>query len=292
MVAQVETAWIKTYRDTVEGVLQQKDSRFAGKVSEDSYVGEGARPVMRVGEAATEEITTRGETKTEKELDLEARWITPRDWDAGPYREYDIDKVRHAAEFTGHWGVATKKAYNRRKDDLIIAAATGSAQTGKDGTGAAATFDTTNMRVTSGSAGMTVAKLREMKRRFEEQEVDLDEEALYCAISAKQHDNLLADIQVTSRDFNGGAPVLEKGMISQFMGFTFVRTQRLGTVSSERRCITWTPKGLHLGTWKEWEADVDINKRIRGNPVESYFKFKMNACRLDEKRVGEILCAE
>ncbi len=293
MVAAIETSWKYTFRDNIELTLQQKDSMFSGKVMEEGgIVGEGHRPDMKVGTIEAEEVNTRDEPKTGHEIDLEARWIIPRDYDIGPTREYDIDKVRNGIELTGSWVMAFKAARNRKKDALICAAATADALTGKYGAGAADTFDTTNMRVASGSMGMTVAKLREMRRRFKQRRVNLQEEQPYCAMTAVQEDNLLADIQVTSRDFNGGAPTLVDGRITRFLGFEFVPYEDLLTTGGERRCICWVKKGLYFGSWKEWSVDISINKNLRLDPVEAYGTFKENATRLDRKRVGEILCAE
>lgn len=294
MTAQIETSWVYKYKDDIEHELQQKMAKFRGAISEQACSGEGLRPVMRVGPATVSERTTRFQTMTPQELALTARWVEPTTYKVDPILEDNIDKVRNGVEFTSSYAQAAAQGINRQIDDLIIAAMYATAKTGKNGSDTTtAVFDTTNMRVATGSVGLTVAKLREMQRRFLEQEVDLDAEMPWCAISPKQNDNLLADIQVTSRDFNGGTPTLKEGRIDSFMGFKFLISNRLPTSSaSTRRCFCWVPSGMMLGMWANMNTSITTRNDLEGLPTQVYAEIQMGATRLHEYKVGEILCSE
>ena len=114
-------------------------------------------------------------------------------------------------------------------------------KTGENGTDNTV-FDT-NMEVAvnkgaGGATGMNIAKLREAKKLLMENEVDIDMDTLWCLLTAKQHDDLLSETQAISLDYNT-KPVLVDGKISQFMGFNFIHTERLGLYSKlmrERNC--------------------------------------------------------
>ena len=290
MAAQIETSWIKTYRDNVELVLQQKNSRFRAAVDEDSYTGEGARPILRVGEAVAKKRTVRYAAMTPEELAITSRWVTPESYEIGPFLEDNLDRVRNGIELNGAYTQAGASAAMRGIDDQIITAATGSAKTGKDGASTTA-FDT-NMSISSGSTGMTVSKLLDMMQLFKENEIDLDEEKVYLALSSKQDRDLMKDIQVTSADFNPAA-VLPNGRLSGYAGFEFIPSERLLTDGAgARRCIAWTPKGLHLGIWENPNFDINVRYDLSGQPIQVYGQYQIGATRTDEKRVGEILCAE
>ena len=48
----ITTAFVQEYKATTELLLQQKDSRFAARVSQDGYTGKAASVVEQFGEAA------------------------------------------------------------------------------------------------------------------------------------------------------------------------------------------------------------------------------------------------
>jgi hypothetical protein len=85
---------------------------------------------------------------------------------------------------------------------------------------------------------------------------------------------------------------LESGEIDTFMGFRFLRSERLPVnSSSQRRLPVWVPSGIMLGTWNGLET------RIGERPDKKYItqvfmKGTIGSCRTQEKKVVEIPCAE
>ena len=59
-------------------------------------------------------------------------------------------------------------------------------------------FDTANQQVAAASTGLTIAKLREAKRRLMAREVDFANDPAYIAVTSRQIENLLATTEVTS----------------------------------------------------------------------------------------------
>ena len=296
MPAEIEEAWKYEYSDNTRLTLQQKQPKIAvaGAIRVETASGEGFRPEMTVGEASVSERSARLEKRTPQELDVNGRWLAPRDFDCGPYPEDNIDRVRSGIQLLGTFTSSSVAAINRHKDAVAVAAMFGSASTGKNGTGTPAVFDSTNMRVSSGSTNMTVAKLLEAKKKLIYQEVDLDEEMPHCAMTELQWQSLMNDMKLISGDFNNDKP-LKKGVVEEYCGFIFhtVSSKRLtAKASTERRCPFWVPSGVFLGMWDNLQADIYEDKSYRGKTYMTYQSYSMAATRLDEKKVGDILCAE
>jgi hypothetical protein len=206
------------------------------------------------------------------------------------------DRLRTIAQFDSAYAKAGASALERGKDDLIIAAFFGSAKTGQSGS-TTTDFDDTNqlVAVTEGGAsatGMNVAKLREARKILRANEVDLDMEPVFCAISAEQEAELLNEYEVKMSGQTGVAPVMEDGKLKKFMGFNFIHSERLPTDdNSHRRCPFWVPSGMHLGMWEDISVSID-RIPLKHNATQIYVGGDFGATRIEEKKVGEIKCSE
>jgi hypothetical protein len=102
------------------------------------------------------------------------------------------------------------------------------------------------------------------------------------------------DLKVISSDYNANKPLV-KGQIEEYVGFKIhiLSSRRLTwTSSSDRRCPFWVPSGVFLGDWANLESDIYEDKSYRGKTYMVYSQLSMGATRLDEKKVGDILCTE
>lgn len=296
MAAEIEESWKYEYADNIRLTLQQKQPKIAvpGVIRVETASGEGFRPEMTVGEASVQERTVRLERRTPQELGVNGRWLAPRDYDCGPYPEDTLDRIRNGINMGGTFVSSSVAAINRYKDYIALSAMFGSAATGKNGTGAAATFDTSNMRVASGSTNMTAAKLIQAKEILMKYENDLDEETPHVAMTEKQWRSLMNDLKVTSSDYNSNKPLV-KGQIEEYVGFVihFLSSRRLSWLSSsDRRCPFWMPSGVFLGNWDNLITDIYQDKQYRGTTYMVYSSLSMAGTRLDENKVGDILCTE
>jgi capsid protein len=120
--------------------------------------------------------------------------------------------------------------------------------------------------------------------------VNMDADQFFVAMTAQQFDDLLAEVQTTSLDYNT-KPVLVDGRISNFMGFTFVHTELLAKASTTRSCIAWAKSGIHLGLWKDVSSSID-KRPDKSNSMQVYSTGTFGATRLEQGRVVEIQCTE
>jgi hypothetical protein len=292
MSFQVTVATVQTYKANIEQLLQQMDSRFLSAVDVRSdYVGKAAKIIEQVGQVAMRKRTVRHGDVVPVNTPHDARWIHPEDYDIADYVD-DQDKLRMLVDPTGIYAQNFKSAAMRQLDDLIINAAFATAFTGENGTTGVtwAAFVAANPghSIAAGGAGLTVAKLRAARKAFDAAEVP-ETEPLYMAISSEEHDDLLNEIQIVNTDYNDRA-VLVDGRVKSFMGFNFIRTERLLLSGTDRRVIAWAKSGLHCGIWQDVYTTVD-RLPAKGKTWQIYSCLTANATRTQEKKVVEVLCA-
>jgi len=293
----------QAYTTNVELLLQQKGSKLRPYVSVGNYVGKAANVIDQVGAIEASTVSGRFQPKGRTDAAVNKRWVYPSDKSI-PQLFDSRDKLRLISDpksvsvQNGAFGMG------RAIDDTIITAFFGTAKTGVDGA-TSTTFGSTlstsggqNISVLTGASaatGLNVAKLREVRRQALANEIDLDYETLYMAITSKQDANLLQEIQVISTDFND-RPVLKDGKVMSFLGINFIHVERLDTGTSDsgtaRACPVWVPSGMHLGIWNDLRATVAQRYDLEGNPWGLDTEMTMGATRTQEKKVFRVWCAE
>lgn len=291
-------AWyVQQFSTNVQLLLQQKGSRLRQAVMSGTHVGSQASPVDQIQPVTANKVISRFAAMPRVDALLTRRWAYPVDYDL-PQLIDTFDKLRLLTDPSSHYVQNAMYALGRSQDVEIIAAMFGTSNTGVEG-GTPVTFPTANqVSVQQGAAsptGMTVAKLREAKRILMANEVDLPSDPLYCAITSKQHDNLLAEVQVIDADYNGGKPVMEEGLITRFLGINFIHTELLNTGTDDQSGTStlvpiWAKSGVYLGIWNDMVSSLSIRHDLQGEPYQAYCKETIGSTRLDEKRVIEVFC--
>lgn len=287
----INTSFVQEYKATTELLLQQVDSRFAPLVSQDSYTGKAGSVIEQFGEAAARKRTSRYQSTPNLDVEQKRPWVFPVTYDWGRQVD-DVDKIRMLIDPTSPLTMAGVAAMNKSKDDEIIDSFFATMKVGENGDTDEA-FDTTNYRVAVDTGGtgssINVPKLQEASRMFMEAAKGEVDEPLYCAISSREHDALLKEIQVINKDFNGGDPVLVDGKVKRFMGFNFVITERLDITGGNRLIPCWRPSGMHLGNWGSLMVKVSEREDVSYN-WQVYLRHSIGATRTQTGKVVQILC--
>lgn len=295
----ITTVFVDEYKNNVEMLVQQMDSRLSKAVSTNNYKGKAGEVVNQIGAVAAQRITDRHGDTPILGTPLDRRWVYPKDWEWGDMIDRE-DELRMFIDSNLKSGYTTvgASALMRATDEEIVAAFFGPAKTGESGTTTKTFPSSQQVGVQVGGAssdvGLNVAKLKQAQEILLSNEVDVEMEDVYIAITAKQNTDLLNEAQVINADFHsyGGRPVLsEKGLIKSFMGFNFIHTQLLETdANNDFRVPVWVPSGMHLGTWNSLEARVYERGDKRMN-TQVYLRQTVGATRVQEKKVVEIKCA-
>lgn len=282
------------YANNIQLLLQQKGSKLRDKVMSGSHVGKQASPVDQIGSIAMQPVVSRFAPMGRVDASVDRRWVYPSDFDL-PQLIDSFDKLRLLLDPSSSYVQNAVYAAGRQMDDLIIDSFFGTAKTGEAG-GTSTTFPAGNqVAVNEGAAantGLTVAKLRKAKRLLMANQVDLESDPLTCVVTALQHDNLLAEAQVISMDYND-RPVLADGKIQRFLGIDFVHCERLDTDgSSYRRVPVFAKSGMYLGIWDDVKTDISQRKDLQSMPWQAYVTMTAGATRLEENKIVEIKCSE
>lgn len=289
MSFQVTTAFVQQYTTNVALLLQQRGSKLRGAVTTGSYTGKAAKAIEQIGAVTAQPRVTRHGDTPLISTPHDARWVFPTDYEWADLID-DQDKLRMLIDPTSPYALNGAYALGRAMDSIIINAALGTAKTGENGTNNTP-FDTSNQQVGASTTGLTIAKLREAKKILMENEVDVEMDPLFIAVTAQQLDDLLGTTEVTSADYNT-VKALVQGTVDSFMGFKFIHTELLGVdTSSNRRVIAWAQSGLHLGLWDDVNSRID-QRADKSYATQVYVKGTFGATRTEEGKVVEILCAE
>lgn len=201
----------------------------------------------------------------------------------------DADKVRMLIDPTSAYARTAAAAIGRAMDDAIIAAALGTAKTGKSGT-TSTSFLSSN--VIAGSAvDMTIEKLIKAKSLLDQSDVDPSIPRYIC-VSPRQIEALLNTTAVTSSDFNT-VKALVQGDIDTFMGFRFIVSNRLALDSGTnvRSCFAWAEDGIKLAVGKDVMARIE-ERADKSYATQVYYCATFGATRMEEEKVVKIDCDE
>ncbi len=201
MSNQVTTAFVQQYSQNLAHLAQQKGSRLRGLVRT-----EGVRAKQaffdQIGSQTASVRTTRGADTIINDTPHARRRVTLADYEVADLID-DQDKLRMIVDPTSSYAQAQAFAIGRAMDDVIISAATGTAYTGETGTTSVTLsgYNSGSQVIAAGGTAMTIAKLREAKFILDNADVDPSIPRV-IVVSPKQIQDLLADTDVTSSDFN------------------------------------------------------------------------------------------
>ena len=184
--------------------------------------------------------------------------------------------------------------FGRKKDKIILTAASGIAYTGKQG-GTSTTFDSDMTVTASGNAwsgstvGLNVDKLRGASYLLNSQDVPMEDRIIVA--HPYQQADLLNTTAVTSTDYNS-VKALVGGEVDSFMGFRFIWTTLVDKVGDDYICYAWHKTAMLLAIGQD---DFGFNARIEEDMTHNYAtqvynEMMVGATRMDEARIVQIKC--
>ena len=271
--------YAQQYQDAVMQLAQQKGSALRNAVWTKEANSEKVNFERLAGTAAVAK-TTRAVATPNVEMVHDRRVVTLVDYHWATQHDW-FDDVRMLVDPKGPYTSAGGWAMGRAIDDLIIAAARGNAI---DGAAATVALPAGQKIVEGGTAGMTLAKILQAKRLMDAAEVESEDR--YFVLSARQLEDLLGVTQITSSDY-ASVKALVQGEINTFLGFTFIRSERLPIASNKRFCIAFQKKGLGLAIGKDMMTKIDERPDL-SYAWQVYMGWSMQATRVEEVRVVEV----
>lgn len=285
MSNQIETHRVVQFATNVLQIAQQNESRLRRGCTEKEHTSGKRISVDYLGTTVAAESNVRhGDTPLEDTPHIR-RWILLKNFKHADMVD-KADKLRTLTDPTGEYAVNFGKAFGRAIDDNIIANMLGTAYTGEEATGTS-DFSTSNQRVAVAGAGLTLAKLLEANRRLRAAEF---QDEFFIAVSAIQVEDMLGDSTFTSADYNS-IRTLMSGEITQFMGFTWIMSERLLTTGGDRRCIAWAKEAVAISFAAE--PFTRIGERPgKSYGTQVYMEMDMGTSRVQDTGLVDIICDE
>lgn len=313
MSFKIPVNFVEGFKETIYMLSQQKTARMFGHSRMESQNAEVDNYERIEPTEANDILDRHGDTPLNNSIHSR-RQVTLQDADWGDLIDKK-DDIRLLIDPTNAYTMNAAAALNRKKDDVFIAAALGIARAGKKGQLTVALPDTQKLvavdPATGTSGRINISTLTLVQSKFDE--ADVDEDSIrYFAWSGKVKQQMLNDTKATSADF-ASVKALVDGRIDEFMGFKFVRSERLpitdavvnyesdtgqvlvgaanNLAAEARRCISWIEDGMISAIGEELFVDVGI-RRDKRLSKQVYLCQSVGSVRLDEDKVVEILVDE
>lgn len=288
MSFQITTAMKEEYNATIQVLMQQKESRLesAVRVESGSY-GRNEFFDQIDATAAVLRAARHADTPLISTPHLRRR-VSLSDYDWADLID-NFDKLKTVADPQSAYTQNAVNAMNRAKDDAIIAILAATAYGGIDGT-TSYTFDTTNKQILDTSTGLTLTKLLTAKQKLDQDEVPENDRFIVCG-SKQINNDLLNTTEVKSSDYNT-VKALARGEVDTFLGFKFIRSERLLVPETTTRyCYAWQRDTILLAINSNIVTDIST-RADKNMAVQVYAGMSIGATRLDEKGIVQIQCWE
>jgi len=295
MSNQIGTAFVQEFGRTVDLLAQQRGSKLRRAIGVQERVNAEYHYFDQIDATAAVRTTTRHADSPLINTPHARRRVDMVNVEWGDLID-DFDRVRTLIDPTNAYTQNAAWAIGREIDSIIIENFFADVSTGKAG-GSTTSFPSGNQIAAdfdgdTTAENLTVEKLREARRIMLANDIDPERDGpIWIAVTSSQLMALLADPQVTSRDYNV-VQALVRGELDFYMGFRFIQTELLETDGSNyRRCPVWTNNGMALAIGKEPVARIAERPDKRFSTYV-YWSTVAGAVRLHEDRVVEIKCAE
>jgi hypothetical protein len=322
----IETSYINAFKSGFDLGFQQKDTRIRPYVQEVRQASEfDFYDRLGLSEDLTENIARYGDNPM-TEIAHERRRIGLRDFEIGKAVD-PKDLIRVSSDPSNEYTTQMLAAANRKVDDVIISRIFGPAYTGKKGdtvvnfastnagnitvgaiSDAQTRFSTagqyTREAATEGvdvnvtyngtgapaSSGITLAKLKGIRRTLMALESVTQDTVLNCHLSAFQFQELLGINEVINSDY-ATRKALAEGSVTTFMGFRFIHSERLTKAAGVRQCIVSLPQSFKLAISKDITVDM-WRLTAKKNIPYVYLSMGMDGSRMWGEVTVKLNCAE
>ena len=285
MSIEIPVSFVDQFSANVHFLAEQKMSRLRGCVQIEDVTGESFA-IERIGSVALNAVNERHGDTPLNSTPHSRRWGYIVDKDVADLIDKQ-DKVKLLINPDSAYTMRHAGALGRGFDDEIIRALGASVNEGRNGT--TVTVYDTAQSIASSSVGLTIAKLLEAKEKLDAAEVD-EFIPRYFVLAAKQMTNLLNDDKITSADFNT-VQALVQGKVDTYLGFKFIRSERLTKVSNDRYCFAFTQNSIRLGV-AQAPATIVSDRPDKRHAKQVYSYMSLGACRAEDVQVVRVLADE
>lgn len=277
MAITIDKVYIQTFERNVRHLAQQADTRLRRFVTEKATDGQKHNWERLGSGEASLKAAARVATPTSG-LPWSRRVSLAQTYHMGETVEQE-DVVQMLIDPNSNVSAAIANGMKRKIDDILIAAATGTALNG-DGT--TSTFPAGQV-VGDGTGVISIDNILEVQEKFYKNDIDPDESKV-MVISPTVQRKLMSLMEVTSGDYQN-SKALATGMLPNWMGFDWVVSNRLLVpVAGQISCLAFTKRALGF------QVNRDITAKVAEDPSLSfawriYAAMTMGAVRTEDEHI-------
>lgn len=290
MSTEITEAFVQQYRSNIIHLSQQDDSRLINRVEVKENVTGKNVFFDRLGLQTMTQLTSRHADTMQQDTPHSRRMAS-----LAPYTVADLiddpDQIRTLIDPTNPYAKAQGSAIGRTQDEIIIAAALGTAATGETGSGSQTLPSAQKVTIQIGGGGsdafLNLDKVLAAKRIMDAAEVE--KSGRFLVYDAIQMEAMLQLEKVTSADYNV-IRALVMGEMDTYLGYKWVHSELLTTDSDSNTqvfCFQESGLGLGIGRLRETRITEESTKNY-ATQVWSYLD--LGAVRIEDVKVVEIAC--
>ena len=189
------------------------------------------------------------------------------------------DELRSISDPKSAYTIAAARSLGRKIDDVIIAAALGTSNTGETGSGTAATPSTVSVTADS----LSLKNVAAAKLALDN--ADVEEEDRYLVINPTLLSSALQEEKMSSADY-AVVKALVNGDINTFMGFNWITSTRLSQQSGLVGLV-YQKYAMCLAMAAQPLVRTDERKDLSYS-WQIYYELNVGAVRLEEDRIRQL----
>lgn len=284
MAETVDRAFVHAYSAELHRLAEQMDSKVRGAVRVKTDVVGKSYNFERLGGSDLVAITGRHSATNILNPEHSRRRLTFTDR-GGAILLDRHDEVKMLIQPKNDYARNHAESYNRFLDDLVFAAAIGSATSVLADDTTASVAIGAGQQIAAGGTGLTFEKVNQTARILNQADVPLSDR--YFAYSPQGLEDLLAETEVTSSDFTNLMALKTGTITGPWMGFNWIMSTRLALASTTRSCIAWQKDGIGLAIGLDIEVSMDRRPDLN-NAWQVLALVSAGAVRIEEARVVQV----
>lgn len=309
MSGGIPTWFVDQFSETLYHVCQQKDSKFGQAVRTVAILSAEDKAFDMMDEFSLTEKAERNPQTPTLDPSTQRRWVETTPYHNAVLFDQD-DDLSMLLDPTSDFVTAFRRAVNRKKDDIIIAAFEATVKSGRRmgstiawnntdeytglNTGRIIDWNSDVGNCVAADTGMTVEKVELAQEYFANNNVD-DDIPIWCAISPRQWTQMKGQEEYVNIDYNDEKPLTTGRVIRNYMGINWIVSPKIvvgtnngrDTTAEVFECWCWAQDGMILGV--QDAVSVKISDRADlSHAQQVYVHMNMGCMRFDEDKVIKI----
>jgi len=262
-------------------LAQQQYSKFYGTVMQKSDVNAKSFSQDQIGQWSMAAKGGLNVDTPENDPNLQRRWAYIETYHDARLLDRSVN-LQILSDPKSEMTMNAARAIGRQMDDVIYAAALGTAKSGENG-GTNNTLPAGQI-ILNGGTNLTVDKIRQAGQILDDN--DVDEWDRIAWISPDGIQSLLGDPEATSADYMN-VKALVQGSIDTFYGFKIIKSTRLTVAANIRQCVFFQKSAICAGTPEMLYIRTD-ERADKSYSWQVYYELNVGAVRLEEEKVVRV----